>query len=138
MSKVKLRSHPHCIFNLKAHLVLVTAYRRRVIDAEILQDIEEHVRRVCQMSDVQLLEFSGEPDHVHLLIELHPSIEPAKLINSIKTVSSRMVRKKFGEQLRKQLWKDRFWSRSYCLISVGDGATTDIIKQYIQAQNKPS
>jgi len=118
--------------------VLVTAYRRKVISQAIMQDLEKHVRRICEMSDVRVLEFSGESDHVHALLELHPNIQPSKLINSIKTVSSRMIRKDHWPQVQKMLWKDRFWSRSYCLISVGDGATTEVIKQYIQAQERPS
>src|SRR5690625_7395577 len=81
-----------------------------------MDDLEKHVRRVCDLSDVNVLEFSGEPDHVHILLELHPNIMPSKLVNSIKTVSSRMIRKDHWEHIKKMLWKDRFWSRSYCLI----------------------
>lgn len=138
MAKTALRSHPHCVFNIKCHLVLVTAYRRKVINSTILTDLEKYIRKVCDMSDVNMLEFSGESDHIHLLLELHPNIQPAKLINSIKTVSSRLVRKHHWEHIKQMLWKDRFWSRSYCLISVGDGATTEIIKNYIQKQERPS
>lgn len=132
---MKLRSHPHCVFSIKAHLVLVTAYRRKVITEAILVDLETHIRRVCEQADVGVIEFNGEADHVHVLIELHPSIEPAKLINSLKTVSSRLIRKDHWETVKKQLWGERFWSRSYCLISVGDGATTEIIKAYIEKQD---
>lgn len=135
---MQLRSHPHCVFNIKVHLVLVTAYRRKVITKPIREDLERHIRRVCEMSDVRVLEFSGEPDHIHALLELHPNIMPSKLINSIKTVSSRMVRKDHWPQIKKMLWKDRFWSRSYCLISVGDGARTEVIKRYIQGQARPT
>lgn len=90
------------------------------------------------MSDVDVIEFSGEADHIHVLLEMHPNIQPSKLINSIKTVSSRLIRKDHSDEISSMLWKDRFWSRSYCLISVGDGATTEIIKQYIQNQERPS
>lgn len=138
MSKSQLKSHPHCVFNIKVHLVLVTAYRRKVITEQILNALEEHVRRVCAKSDVDVLEFSGEGDHIRALLEFHPNVMPSKLVNSIKTVSSRMVRKDHWETVKSQLWGDRFWSRSYCLISVGDGATTEIIKKYIQNQERPS
>ncbi|RCV88763.1 IS200/IS605 family transposase [Vreelandella rituensis] len=138
MSKTTLRSHPHCVFNLKCHLVLVTAYRREVITSAIMEDLEIHIRRVCEMSDVGVLEFSGETDHVHILLELHPSVMPAKLVNSIKTVTSRRIRKDHWETLKTQLWGERFWSRSYCMLSVGDGANTEIIKRYIQNQTRPS
>ena len=136
MTKTKLRSHPHCVYSIKAHLVLVVAYRRKIITNNIMADLEQHVRRVCEMSDVSVLEFSGEPDHIHILLEMHPNIMPAKLVNSIKTVSSRMIRKDHWNHLKK--WKDRFWSRSYCFISAGNGTSTEVIKQYIQNQTKPS
>jgi len=138
MAKTALRSHPHCVFNINMHLVLVTAYRRDVIHSDMLRDLETHICRVCEMADVTVLEFSGEADHVHLLLELHPNIQPSRLVNSIKTVSSRMMRKDHWESVKQKLWGDRFWSRSYCLISVGDGATTEIIKKYIQQQERPA
>lgn len=123
-------------FNIKAHLVL--AYRRKAITKETMEDLEQHVRRVCELSDVSVLEFSGEPDHTHILLELHPNIMLSKRVNSIKTVSSRMIRKDHWEHIKKMLWKDHFWSRSYCLLSVGDDASAEVIKQYIQNQAKPS
>ncbi|HHJ3076743.1 TPA: IS200/IS605 family transposase [Vibrio parahaemolyticus] len=138
MSKSQLKSHPHCVFNLKAHLVLVVAYRRNVMTDEILKDMELDFRRICGYSSVDVIEFNGEGDHIHALIELHPNIMPSKLVNSIKTVTSRLVRKKHWDAIKGKLWGDRFWSRSYCLISVGDGATTEILKSYIQSQRRPN
>ena len=138
MSKVNLKSHPHCVFNLKFHLVLVTAYRRDAINRAILHDMEMTIRRICQMAGGSVTEFSGEVDHIHALIEVNPSITPSKLVNIIKTSTSCMIRRDHWHSIKHKLWGKRFWSRSYCLISVGDGATTDIIKRYIQGQNKPS
>ncbi|WP_181870748.1 IS200/IS605 family transposase [Vreelandella rituensis] len=138
ISTTTLRSQLHCVFNLKRHLVLVSAYRREVITSAIMDDLEIHIRRVCEMSDVGVLEFSGETDHVHILLALHPSVMPAKLVNSIKTLTSRRIRKDHWETIKTQLWGERFWSRSYCVLSVDDGANTEIIKRYIQNQTWPS
>jgi len=89
------------------------------------------------MNDCSLVEFNGESDHVHALISLHPSVEPAKLINSIKTISSRMAKKDFGKHLKKYYWgTPALWSRSYCLLSVG-GAPLDVLKDYIKNQDRP-
>lgn len=92
MSQTRLRSHPHCVFNLKFHLVLVTAYRRGAISNAILDDMEVTIRRICVMAGADVAEFSGEADHIHALIEAIPSITPSRLVNSIKTSTSRMVR----------------------------------------------
>jgi putative transposase len=135
---MELPSHPHCVFNIRAHLILVTACRRPVITATLRVDLERRIRRVCAQAEVAVLEFSGEADHVHLLLEMHPNIQPSKLVNSIKTVSSRMMRRDHWKEVRKMRWGARCWSRSYCFISVGDGATTEIIKRYIQGQDRPA
>ena len=137
-TEVGVRSSSHAVFNIKAHLVLVVAYRRTAITENILVDLEQCTRRVCSMSEVSVLEFSGESDHVHALLELHPGVMPSRLVNSIKTVTSRIVRKYHWDSIRSKLWGRKFWSGSYCLMSVGDGATTDIIKNYIKKQTRPS
>ena len=80
-----------------------------------------------------LIEFNGEPDHVHLLFEVPPQVELSKLVNTLKTVSSRLVRKKHSEYLKKYYWKPVFWSRSYCILTTG-GATIEIIEKYIKSQ----
>jgi putative transposase len=80
-----------------------------------------------------LVEFNGEADHVHLLISVNPKVQPSKLVNNLKTVSSRLIRKEFAEHLGKVYRKPVFWSRSYCIISCG-GAPISVLKHYIQQQ----
>jgi len=81
-----------------------------------------------------LLECNGEPDHVHLLISVNPKVQPSKLVNNLKTVSSRLIRKEFSEHVnRVYRGKPVFWSRSYCILSCG-GAPISVLKQYIQQQ----
>lgn len=79
------------------------------------------------------MEFNGEPDHLHLLISVNPKVQPSKLVNTLKTVTSRLVRKQFAKELSKYYWKPVFWSRSYCIVSCG-GAPLSIIKQYLEQQ----
>ncbi|WP_376984252.1 IS200/IS605 family transposase (plasmid) [Borrelia recurrentis] len=90
---------------------------------------------MCSLWKITLNEFNHDKDHIHLLLEFTPNIQPSKFINNLKTVSSRLIRKKYSTHLDKYYWKPYFWSRSYCLISTG-GASIDIIKKYIQNQNK--
>ncbi|MGB4497751.1 MAG: IS200/IS605 family transposase, partial [Methylococcaceae bacterium] len=86
---------------------------------------------------VQLVEFNGEEDHVHLLIDAHPSMDLSKFINSIKTVSSRLIRKEFKTHIDKFYSKPFFWTRAYCLLTTG-GAPLEVIKKYIQNQDSPN
>jgi len=123
----------HCVYDLKYHLVLVTKYRRKCINKTILIRLEEHFRRLLLSWECELLEFNGEQDHVHLLISLNPKAQPSKLVNNLKTVTSRLIRKEYAEHVKKYYWKPIFWSRTYCLLTVG-GAPLSVLKQYIENQ----
>jgi len=89
--------------------------------------------RLLDRWDAKLLEFNGEEDHVHLLIELNPTIQPSKLVNNLKTVSSRYIRSEFKTHMRKYFWTPVMWSRAYCLLTTG-GATVDVVRKYIENQ----
>lgn len=131
-----VRSHYHCVYRLNYHLVLVTKYRRKCFNIEILERLEVIFKEQCSKWDVEVVEFGGEGDHIHLMLDMHPNIEPAKLINSLKTVSSRLIRKEFSEHMKAYYWKPVLWSRAYCLITAG-GAPLGVLKQYIQNQDRP-
>jgi putative transposase len=131
--KQGLQTLSHCVFKLQYHLVLVTKYRRRCITGPMLKRLGEIFARLCEQWDARLLEFNGEPEHVHLLIEMNPKIQPSKFVNSLKTVSSRLIRKEFSAPLARAYQKPVFWSRSYCILTCG-GAPLSVIKQYIEQQ----
>lgn len=130
------KSHWHCVYNLKYHLVLVTKYRKKCFTQAILLRLEKIIKELCTKWEVECLEFGGEDDHIHLLLEMHPNIMPSKFINNLKTVTSRLIRKEFRQHLSNYYWKPVLWTRAYCLISAG-GAPLSIIKEYIQKQEKP-
>lgn len=136
MKKQSLKTLYHSVYNLTYHLVLVTKYRRNCITKSILQELSVIVRALCAQWKVDLLEFNGESDHIHMLISLNPKIAPAIFVNNLKTVSSRLVRKKFSSHLKDYYTKPVFWSRSYCIVSSG-GAPLTILKNYIAQQAAP-
>ncbi len=131
-----LHSHRHCVYKINLHIVFVTKYRRKVINAEILKRLEDIFSQLCQNQKSELIEFGGESDHVHLLIDFSPDIAPSRLVNTLKTISSRMIRKEFAEHINKFYWKPVFWTGAYCVISAG-GAPLEVLKTYIQNQNEP-
>ncbi|PJE79426.1 hypothetical protein CI610_01589 [invertebrate metagenome] len=130
------KSHYHCVYNLKYHLVLVTKYRRRCFTFEILDRLEVICRDLCHKWEIELVEFGGESDHVHLLLGMHPNIMPSKFINNLKTVTSRLIRKEFANHLSDYYWQPVLWTRAYCLISAG-GAPLSVLKTYIENQERP-
>ena len=131
-----LRRGRHVVFNLHVHLVFVAKYRRKVFTKEILDDMRQIFESVCTDFEAQLVEFDGENDHVHLLVNYPPKVTISKLVNSLKGVSSRMIRQKNYPSIREKLWGGALWSPSYFAGSCG-GAPISIIRQYIEQQNTP-
>jgi putative transposase len=131
-----IRHGRHCVFLMHAHLVFVTKYRRDVFTGEILRELRSVFADVARDFEAELVEFEGEADHVHLLVNYPPKHSASRLVNSLKGVSSRRVRAKFKKELRKKLWGGNLWSASYFAGSCG-GAPLERIKEYIQGQQRP-
>lgn len=121
---------------MHVHLVFLTKYRRDVFTWEILDDLHEIFARVCANFEAELVELDGEDDHVHLLVYYPPKVAVSALVNSLKGVSSRMIRKKNYPSIRNKLWAGALWSPSYFAASCG-GAPIEIVRQYIQQQKTP-
>jgi putative transposase len=128
-----VRHGRHCIFMMHVHLVFVSKYRKKLFTKEILNFMETIFKDVCNDFGSELKEFNGEGDHVHLLINYPPKVAVSNLVNSLKGVSSRHIRKQQFPGLHKFIWMDSLWSGSYFAGSCG-GAPLEIIKQYIEQQ----
>ena len=122
----------HSVFLLQYHLIMCIKYRNKVIDDTISLRLKQIFEHIAPNYNITLEEWNHDSDYVHVLFRGHPNTEISKFINAYKSASSRLVKKEFP-QIRKFLWKEMFWSQSYCLISTGE-ATVDIIGQYIQSQ----
>jgi putative transposase len=131
----EIRTGRHCVFALHVHLVFVTKYRRRVFTKAILDTMRPIFENICADFEAILVEFDGEDDHVHLLVNYPPKVAVSSLVNSLKGVSSRLLRKQFPSLVRRY-WKGVLWSPSYFAASCG-GAPLAIIKQYIENQRTP-
>ncbi|MEG4508103.1 IS200/IS605 family transposase [Microcoleus sp. F6_B4] len=133
-----LRSFAHSVCNIQIHIVLVTKYRHPVLTEQIESDIIQLCRSICEKNRSYLLEAKADlelKDHIHLQIDLAPDVAISTLCNTLKTVTSREIRRRYEEQLKPYYWKPVFGKRGYCAIS-GGGATLDVIKSYIQSQGK--
>ncbi|MBH0007668.1 IS200/IS605 family transposase [Psychrobacter sp. SWN149] len=130
-----LRRGRHVVYNIHIHLVFVTKYRGKVFTKEILNELDLILSQVCQDFDAELVEFNGEQDHVHLLVNYPPKVSVSSLVNSLKGVSSRMIRKNNYPSIDRQLWGNALWSPSYFASSCG-GASIDIIREYIEQQQE--
>jgi putative transposase len=133
----EIRHGRHCKFLMHVHLVFVTKYRRGVFTKAILGELHPIFATVCADFESELIEFDGEEDHVHLLVNYPPKVAVSKLVNSLKGVSSHLIRKKNYPSIWKKLWGKALWSPSYFAGSCG-GALISIIRQYIEQQKTPN
>jgi len=127
------KSTGRAVSSLQAHLVLTTKYRHKAITPTMLIRLEEIVKTFCQEQGCEVIEFNGEADHVHLLFSYYPQLTLSKFVNSLKTVTSRLIRKDFSEELKSVYWKPVFWNGSYFIASCG-GVTVETLKKYVQSQ----
>jgi len=131
---VKLDSNNHSVFLMYYHLVLVVKYRREVIDDIVSDRLKEIFEYIAINYNITLQEWNHDKDHLHILFKAHPNTELSKFINSYKSASSRLVKKEYPQFL-KSLWKESFWSRSFCLLTTG-GVPIEIVKRYIEKQGE--
>ena len=115
---MKLDSNNHSVFLLHYHLVLVVKYRREVFTDEISDFAKDMFIEIGKKYNITLTEWNHDKDHIHILFKAHPNSELSKFINAYKSASSRLIKKNFPH-IRKRLWKEMFWSRSFCLLTTG-------------------
>jgi putative transposase len=131
---MELDNNNHSVFSLHYHLVLVVKYRKKVISDTVSARLREIFEYIAPNYNITVEEWNTDKDHVHILFKAHPNSEISKFINAYKSASSRLIKKEFSH-IKKYLWKEMFWSKSFCLLTTG-GATIDIIKKYIENQGQ--
>ena len=124
----------HSVYLLYYHLIMVVKYRRKVIDDAISEQAKDLFVKIGQDYGLVLEEWNHDIDHVHVMFRAKPQTELSKFINAYKSASSRLLKKEFPA-IRKKLWKETFWSQSFCLITTG-GAPIEVIKEYIETQGE--
>ncbi len=130
-------SRGRSVSDLKAHLVLTTKYRRKVLTTPMIDRLHEVFESLLDKFDCKMVEFNAESDHAHLLFQYHPEIQLSKLVNSLKSVSSRKLRQEFLPELEQIHYQKKVvWNSSYFLASCG-GVTISTLKKYIENQDKP-
>ena len=131
---MELRNNNHSVFAIHFHLILVVKYRKKVINDEISERLKEIFRSIEGNYNIALEEWNFDLDHVHILFRSEPNSNISKFINAYKSASSRLIKKEYPS-IRSRLYKEAFWSQSFCLISTG-GADIETIKKYIESQGE--
>ena len=131
---VELRGNNHSVFSIHFHLILVVKYRKKVIDERISERLKEIFEYIQDNYNIVLEEWNHDIDHVHVLFRSEPNSNISKFINAYKSASSRLIKKEYPS-IKDRLYKEAFWSQSFCLISTGE-ANIETIKKYIESQGE--
>lgn len=129
---MELHHNAHSVFSMYYHLVLVVKYRRKVIDEKISSRLKEIFEYIAPNYGLSVEEWNYEEDYVHILFTGQPKSMLSRFINAYKSASSRLIKKEFPA-IRTKLWKEFFWSQSFCLLTTGV-APIEVIREYIQKQ----
>jgi len=131
--KYKLDKSSHAVFSLQYHLVLIIKYRRKALcDEAIRERLKNIVWDLAKQLGIEIIVQEPAEDHIHILFKAKPSTDLVKIVNTLKGVTARLMRKEFP-QLKELLWGDSFWSDSYFLASTGQ-VSLDVLKKYVEEQ----
>lgn len=127
----------HAVYSLQYHLIVCTKYRRTVFDdSELVDFLKQKIHTLSEKRDLRVLEVGVDGDHFHMVFRADPTTELAEYVRIIKGSTSKSIRHKFPE-VKEKLWKDAFWSKSYCLMTTGE-VTLDKLKEYVESQGEES
>ncbi|WP_264229293.1 IS200/IS605 family transposase [Acholeplasma laidlawii] len=130
----KFDNNNHSVFKLNFHLVLVIKYRRKVLDDTMSNRLKDIYINISKNYNISLQSWNHDRDHVHILFTAHPNSEISKFINAYKSASSRLIKNEFPN-IKKFLWKEAFWSKSFLLLTTG-GAPIEVLNEYIETQGE--
>ncbi len=126
----------HSVYTLNYHFVQCIKYRRNVLDfPEIIDELKSRTKKIAESYGIDILSIETDLDHVHILFKCKPQTNLIKFVNNWKSATSKVLQRKFKKQIKSKLWKNTFWSGSYCLITTGQ-TTLDQIKKYVESQGK--
>ena len=123
----------HTTWNCKYHIVLAPKYRRKVFYNEKRVAIRDIIRTLCQWKGVEIIEGEVCPDHIHMLVEIPPSISVSSFVGYLKGKSTLMIFERHAN-LKYKYGNRHFWCRGYYVDTVGKNAKK--IQEYIQNQLK--
>lgn len=130
----QLDTNSHSVFLLNYHLILVVKYRKEVFNDIVSERARSIFENIAPNYKIEVIEWNHDKDHIHILFKAHPKTQISKFINAYKSASSRLIKKEFPS-IKKQLWQDKFWSQSFCLLTTG-GVSLEVVKQYIESQGQ--
>jgi len=128
----KWKKSAHVVYQCSYHLVWTPKYRYRILQGEIKEFVEKKIRAVCEWKHVEILELTIMPDHIHIVAIVPPKLSISALMGILKGKTAIAVFQQHKNLRIKPYWGNHFWSRGYCVTTVG--IDEERIRRYVKYQ----
>ena len=124
----------HTIWHCQYHIVWVPKYRFRILEGPIKTDVYKNIQAICGYADCIVVELNVQPDHIHLIVLVPPKLSISALMGRVKGQTAIRLFKTFRHLKIKPYWGNHFWSRGYCVDTVG--LDEEKIRKYVKYQER--
>jgi len=130
----KIRKTRNCKYNINYHFTWIPKTRAKILVEPFRSDVKRFLLKKCQEKEWDPLALQVMPDHNHFFLSTPPKWAPCKIIQELKTYSSRLLRRKYSI-IRGMRSTPDFWASGYYVGTAGH-VTAESIARYIAEQNK--
>jgi putative transposase len=128
----RFRKLSQTIWHCKYHIVWVPKYRFKILTGRVGEEVERCVRAFSEQQGCEVIELNIQVDHVHLLVMVPPKVSISGFVGTLKGRTAIRVLNKFRDLKERPYWGNHFWSRGYCVDTVG--LDEEMIRKYIKYQ----
>ena len=132
MSRFKKLSHT--IWHCQYHMTWVPEYRYRILTGSVKQSVEDEIQAICGYAGCEIKELNVQPGHVHMVVMAPPKLAISDVMGRLKGQTAMKVFRQFRQMGKKPYWGNYFWSRGYCVDTLG--LNPEQIRKYVQYQEK--
>ena len=132
MSRFKKLSHT--IWFCQYHLVWTPKYRYKILTGELATDVDDCVRAFTERQGGEVIELSVQVDHVHLLALIPPKVSVSDFVGAVKGRTAIRILNKYKKLKQKPYWGNHFWTRGYCVDTVG--LDEEKVRRYVRYQDE--
>lgn len=130
MSQFKKLSH--VIYRCTYHIVWTPKYRFRILEGLVKELLSNDIRMLLEWKSCELIEMNIQTDHIHLIVSVPPKISISTLMGILKGKTAIKIFKSYPQLKKKPYWGNHFWSRGYCVDTIG--LDEEKIKKYVKYQ----
>ena len=130
----KWKKLAHVVYQCSYHIVWTPKYRYRILEGELAKQLEEKIRTICEWKDVEILELTIMKDHIHMVVTIPPKLSISEVMGILKGKTAISIFKENRELKTRKYWGNHFWSRGYCVTTVG--LDEDKIRRYVRYQEE--